>query len=794
MIHMIHIYKLFYRIVFIVILFASQFLFTKQLSGQSLPDQIKLMEESGLMNTGGSSVTGFYDETALPAIYLYFTDPDYWTKLEEYYDTDFYVRADMVIDGAIYQDVGVAFKGNTSYKRNESDRNSIDISLDYMHADQDIEGYNTLNLNNSFQDPTYMREVLFEHFNRLHIPAAKANFCELYFNDEFRGIYSNIQQLNKDFLEEWFLDKDGSRWRADVDRTVKKGADSFDDISQTEDVIWGAGFAALNYLGSDTSEYKKHYTLKYSGITDPWDDLVKVCDVLNNTPLADLQDSLSRHMDIDRTLWFLAHEIIFTDDDSYVFKGGMDYYLYFNPETDRMLPLEFDGNSAMDPRKIPWSPFYREDSINYPLMNRLVQVPELRQRYLAHLRTIIAESFDHVVFNEKIDSYISLIEEGIASDTVTPYTYTEFLIGIDRLRLFFNRRRNFLNDQEEVNRTGPVIVAVTDSGDDIVVMSGENVNVNAIVNSTTGISDVFLYYSTAIEGGFTKLAMFDDGNHEDGSAGDGVFGADIIAQSAGTFVRYYIEALADDSSATVSFAPAGAEHNVFYYRVGIGASFESDIVINELLASNSNIEPDEFGEYDDWVELYNTSLYSISLDGYYLSDRANDLYKYSLSGLTIDAESYLVIWMDGDEAQIDKHASFKLSAGGEELFLTDPEGEICNYVAFGEQQTDISYGRFPNGSGDFIEMRPTFSSENLISTGVEASNTAIPLIYPNPFDEQLFIKFTSDNTETIKVYDSTGREFFTGQDQGDISIETSSWTPGLYIIRFGGKTMKLVKL
>ena len=72
--------------------------------------------------------------------------------------------------------------------------------MDFVRKNQDIEGYQTLNLNNSFEDASFMREVFYYHNLRQHAPAAKANFVHLYINDIDWGIYQNVQQLNKDFF------------------------------------------------------------------------------------------------------------------------------------------------------------------------------------------------------------------------------------------------------------------------------------------------------------------------------------------------------------------------------------------------------------------------------------------------------------------------------------------------------------------------------------------------------------------------------------------------------------------
>jgi len=80
---------------------------------------------------------------------------------------------------------------------------------------------------------------------------------------------------------------------------------------------------------------------------------------LDTTVLVNREAVLKNYFDLDRTLWHLATEIAFCHDDSYVYKGKMDYYLYHKVETGRMTPIECDGNSAFEtPFVTTWSPFY----------------------------------------------------------------------------------------------------------------------------------------------------------------------------------------------------------------------------------------------------------------------------------------------------------------------------------------------------------------------------------------------------------------------------------------------------
>ncbi len=78
----------------------------------------------------------------------------------------------------------------------------------------------------------------------------------------------------------------------------------------------------------------------------------------------------------------------------------------------------------------------------------------------------------------------------------------------------------------------------------------------------------------------------------------------------------------------------------------------------------------------------------------------------------------MIVWADKDEEQIGLHADFKLSKTGEAIILSDPDQDIIDEVSFNEQTTDISTGRYANGTGDFVLMPPTFGYENSMSTAL----------------------------------------------------------------------------
>jgi len=761
---------------------------------QNLPSEMHISEDGKRLISGGKKVNGFYDESTFVNIELQFDQTNFWSIMENNYDSRTDIPATLIIDGEIFDSVGVHFKGKTSYSRNRTDKKSFNITLDFIHDEQNILGYETLNLNCGYDDPSSIREVLFNSIGRNYTPALKSNFALLKINGADWGPYANVQQLNSDYLREWFLSNDGTSWRA-----LRKGGGGPGGPGGPGGNPFGAGTSTLNYLGPDTASYIPHYTLKRTEKENPWSDLVLGCDKLNNLPLNQMEDSLKYYLDVDKALWFLAHEIIFTDEDSYVWKGGMDYYVYWEAETQRLIPLEYDGNSCMSFNAVNRSLFYNESNIKFPLLNRLFAVPAYRQRYLAHVRTILEEFMDPEKIEAKIDFYVSMLAQHIQDDPKKIYSYNEFLNEIEELKDFVEDRRNFLLNNNEVNVEGLEINNVEFSVNGIAFNSpdkNEEVVVIASVNGSSGVQNVQLYFAPGFVGPFEKTEMFDDGLHEDGGANDGIFGGTIPGFDFGNYVRFYIEAIADDAVATATYHPEGAEHDVFIYRVNLAGTVNSDVVINEFMASNDTIIADQDGEYDDWIELYNNSNEAKDLSGWKLTDKENNLDKWAFpQGTIIEGNEYLIVWADKDGSQEGLHTNFKLSASGEILVLLDTFGNVAQEVIFEEQTTDMSYSRIPNGTGDFVIKAPTFSENNEVNSSISYTNGISPnfKIYPNPARDLVNIDIEYfRQEEQLEIFNVLGQKLYESQIVGNFyQLNTNDWPSGIYIVKIGNAIQML---
>lgn len=144
---------------------------------------------------------------------------------------------------------------------------------------------------------------------------------------------------------------------------------------------------------------------------------------------------------------------------------------------------------------------------------------------------------------------------------------------------------------------------------------------------------------------------------------------------------------------------------IAFFMLVFTNSAQSQVVINEVLSSNSTINQDEDGTYQDWIEFYNTGASAVNLTGYGLSDDSTLPYKWTFPNVTLAAGQYLLVWCS-DKNRTNPanplHTNFKLSSAGDLIVFTNPNGVLVNSVPATALNQNISYGRLPNGTGNFV--------------------------------------------------------------------------------------------
>jgi CotH kinase protein len=366
-----------------------------------------------------------YDPAVLRTIFLTFENKDWEEELAFFYNTDVEVPATVVVDGKTYRDVGVHFRGMTSFRMvGEGQKRSLNLSFDDMHDKQRLLGYQTLNLLNSAADPTFLRSMLYMQIARDYIAAPQANYARVVINGENWGIYINLQQFNSAFVKE-AGGGSGERWKVPGNPRGRGGG--------------------LAWLGEDAQQYRRYYEIRSKDLPASWEKLVALTRVLNQTPPARLVDELSPILDIDAVLRFLAVEKVLINNDGYWARGS-DYSLYIDAQgrfhvvphdvNETMRPIEnlgwgrFDSDQPPGQGAIDLDLFAGADDPGKPLLNRLMLVPELKLKYLGYVKSITEKWLNWERIGPLAASYQALIAADVKADNRKLGSTEQFTAGV----------------------------------------------------------------------------------------------------------------------------------------------------------------------------------------------------------------------------------------------------------------------------------------------------------------------------------------------------------------------------
>lgn len=376
------------------------------------------------------SRSNLYDLATLRTIFLQFENPDWEEELGFFFNSDVDVPATMTVDGRTYRDVGVHFRGASSFRNTPAGfKRSLNIAVDFADEDQDVGGYRTLNLLNVNNDATFLRGILYTEIARHYVPTPRMNYVRVAINGESWGVYLNAQQFNADFIREWFTPTGGARWKA-------PGSPR--------------GRAGLEYLGEDVAAYKQIYEIKTKDDPESWAALMRLCRVLNTTPADQLEAALAPILDVDATLKFMAVEIAMANPDGYWTRAS-DYNIY-RDTAGRFHLIPHDVNEALGGegggRRATLDPMAAAGDPTKPLYSKLLAVPALRQKYLSYVREIAEKWLDWNTLLPIAKASHALIAADVTADTRKLSDNAGFAAGIadvgNPLKAFIDARRAYL--------------------------------------------------------------------------------------------------------------------------------------------------------------------------------------------------------------------------------------------------------------------------------------------------------------------------------------------------------------
>lgn len=675
-------------------------------------------------------------------INIEFAQTAWWDSLVYYYDEglEHMMAAQVTVDGVVMDSVGVRLKGNASYNH-PNNKKPFRIKFDEFLGDQRWDGLKSVHLNNCWEDPTFLREKLhLDYLRDAGIAAPRGNFAELSLNGELWGFYSLVEHVDKTFLGAHYPDNDGNLYKA-------------------VDGFLNPLYSDFKWYGSDPAPYFNRYELKTDEPIDPWTDLIAVIDSLNNTP--DVATSLPPVVNLTSIYRAIGSDILFANLDSYA-GSGRNFYAYFEPTSSRMEWAIWDvgmscgsyWNLAQNYETLPLT--YVSSSTNRPLVAKIFASPALLDAYLHEVCLLNRDHFSTERFFPQIEALVPLVRPYVYADPRKMYTneqfetniYDDITVGGHRkpgLESFLTlRTANVTGQLEALGVTCPVLVEPGEvvinefEADNTLILdpAGDAEDWIEFYNNTTNAIALGGMYLTDDPTVPTKWQFPDSAIIEpDGYL---IVWADNEPTEPGLHATWKLSAggefiLFSDTDAapldSIAFGPQTTDLSLARIPNGTGDFVQGtptfnayngsgsyvlpgDLVINEFEADNTLIL-DPAGEAEDWIELHNTTTSAITLDGMYMTDTALNPTQWQFpSGTSIGGGSYVIVWADNDPGQEGLHAIFKLSAGGEYVGLSDSTGVLLDEIAFGQQTTDLSLARIPNGTGDWVQGPPTFNLNN----------------------------------------------------------------------------------
>ena len=705
----------------------------------------------------------FYDIGTIQEIKIVFSQSnwDYLLDTAKAGDESYLMAQTVTINGTVFDSVGVKYKGNSTYKANQT-KNPWHIELD-TYKPQDYQGFKDIKLSNVAKDPSFLREVLTYEVARKYMVAPRSNYAVVYVNGSQIGLYSNSEAISKTFVK--------LHLSSNTETFIKCNPPAGAGPGTTD-------YPNLVYEGTDSVDYYAGYELKSD---HGWDDLIAFTDTLKNHVAA-----IEEFLNVDQTLWMHAFNNGLVNLDSYSGGFAQNYYLY-RMENGQFYPVVWDMNESFGQfsmtgtinltnttSKAQMTHLLHSNDASWPLIQKLLSVPMYKRMYLAHLKTIITENFtsnsgvNASLFYNRAQALYSLIDNAVSLDPNKLTTYAQFQSNITNdvtsgggggpggggpgggsspgLKNLMDARATYLLGLSDLSATQPTISNVIANVPGALPASG------FITANVTNATAVYVHVRDSIDGRYIRNEMYDDGQHGDGAANDGVFGASIYLQSVQK--QFYIYA---DAATIGRFSPERAGFE--YHTVGFQTP-TTGLVINEFMASNDGTIADSNGDYHDWIELYNASNSPINLGDYALSDDLSNPTKFELPNTVLASGDFVLFWASSSAQNDPYHAPFKLSKSGEEVALFfDPTGaaDTVDYISYSAQTTDVSFGRSYDASPNWITFTTATPDASNGMLDLEEQHGPGLTIFPNPHSGNFTLDNTWPTAMTVRCYSMQGR-------------------------------------
>ncbi|MFT5778444.1 MAG: hypothetical protein ACI837_001400 [Crocinitomicaceae bacterium] len=182
--------------------------------------------------------------------------------------------------------------------------------------------------------------------------------------------------------------------------------------------------------------------------------------------------------------------------------------------------------------------------------------------------------------------------------------------------------------------------------------------------------------------------------------------------------------------------------------------------LSEMQSANANTLVDEFGEYDDWIEIHNTTLDSIEIGGLLLKDQLDTwMIPIGDPSTHLPPNGYFLLWADDQEIQGIFHTNFKLASGGEFLGLYQNDGvTVIDSITIPAMNPDLSYIRCESGWQQTNLPSPLLENNCIVSIDQITTDESISITQNDSGDLLIDIIDYSSGEYSLLMYSMDGKK------------------------------------
>ncbi len=384
---------------------------------------------SGITISDGKAVAAFYHPDEVQSVYLSVKEKDL-KRMVSALPVLIEVPATFRWRDITVEKVSVRFKGNSSSNPNQAHKRSLLIKFD---KDRRFLGLRQVSFDNGVQFGSLFSEPIITEILRDHgIKSHRANYAKVYLNKEYRGVYVNVERIDESFLENHYSDPKGSLFKVDE----------------------GGPGANLQFLGDDSALYLKAFEPKSGPAKKEAARLVELIKLIHGTPPKDFAKTLESKFEVEEFLRVMAVMLFSGAFDQLTGWNPHNYLLYYEAKRDRWryLPWDLDvgfSETAFNTIRVhaDWNaawPMPLTGGPN-PLLERIMNDPELLERYRREAQRILAKSFEPERLCKVVDAKYKLIKDDLKADPYPPRRATvpsdrNYDDIVDSIKVFIHRR------------------------------------------------------------------------------------------------------------------------------------------------------------------------------------------------------------------------------------------------------------------------------------------------------------------------------------------------------------------